>query len=230
MDRSEDSQPDEQTTAAGQAGSLAGMSRSAKVGIAALIVAGVYVAAIAVFGWRGVFLFMLVMPALLVGGISVLIGLANKANWRMPRLSQHLGILAAIVATVFCCSANRLVSLRAQVVVMATGGQGQLQSWALQVLDEDPSLGVPGDWPHVWQVPVDKWSDQVRRLQPNHVYVADLFANHQRAVRLTYGGGFFHWEIVVGPPGGVIAPKLEDRLPFSQWFRWGDGIYYLTPD
>ena len=45
----------------------------------------------------------------------------------------------------------------------------------------------------------------------------------QEAVCLTYGGGFLHWCIVIGPPGSVPDPNAA-RFD-NRWIRWSDGIY-----
>jgi len=43
-------------------------------------------------------------------------------------------------------------------------------------------------------------------------------------------GGLFHWWIVVGLPGLVPDPKLDENQSEGLWFRWRDGMYCWFPD
>jgi len=74
-------------------------------------------------------------------------------------------------------------------------------------------------------VPPEYWSDQVRRLHPKSVKVLFVFEDDQKGVCLSYGGGFLHWTLVLGPPGARLHPSLNDPNTDSVSIRWTDGIY-----
>lgn len=111
-----------------------------------------------------------------------------------------------------------------RLAVAFTGGQGELQAWAVSLLDGPRDHLDFDGWEH-WRVPREAWSHQVQRLRPNGVNIVPVFENGREAVVLGYGGGFFHWWIVVGRPGSQPDPKLNDPNIDSRWIRWADGIY-----
>jgi len=163
----------------------------------------------------------------------VVLGLFQKRNRRRPRLWQNLATLTGIVSLLYLLTVGpgdplSLLNLRMHGLVALTGGQEQLQSWAVERLGESrESMGERGP---DWHVPRECWSRQVRRLKPKYVCVDRFFQNDQEAVILSYGGGFLHWYVVVGPPGSIPDPKLDEGLPDSLWFRWADGVYCWFPD
>lgn len=201
------------------------VSRHLRIGLAAIGVAGGYVAIVLIFGWADPILSMLLtLLSLLFGGIAVLCGLVLKANRQRPRLWKHIGVFLAIVLLLYLLTAgpaNFLSLLNLHVVF--TGGHDELQTWAMGVLREAQNH-ISGEY-DVWQVPQERWSKQVRRLRPEAVRVNRFFDNDQRGVGLLYGGGFFHLTIVVGPPGSQPDPQLNDPNSDNSWRRWADGIY-----
>ncbi len=108
-----------------------------------------------------------------------------------------------------------------------TGGQGQLQAWAVEVLAR-PREQMEEDGSG-WVVPREQWSQQVRQLGA-HVRIDPLFKDEREGVCLGYGGGFFHWYIVVGLAGSVPDPNDEKEHPSDVWYRWGDGVYGWFPE
>ncbi len=201
-----------------------------RVALAALGVAGAYVASVLVFGWSGVPILMglLMFLSLIFGGVSALAGLTLKANRQRPRLRKHIGVLLAIVALLYLLTIGpgnyfRLIDLRARLAVAVTGGQDELQAWALGLLGKPPE-GIEGDGGY-GRVPKVYWSKQVHRLRPNSVTIAEVFENRQRGVCLNYAGGFFHWTIVAGPLYSRPDPALADPNSDNSWFYWADGLY-----
>ena len=71
----------------------------------------------------------------------------------------------------------------------------------------------------------DRWSEQVRRLKPQRVWIEPLFEDGQEGVVLAYGSGFLHWWIVIGRPGSRPGPQYNDPDRDDFWIRWADGIY-----
>lgn len=207
------------------------VSRHLKVGVRAIIAAVGYVAATLLLGWNffPCLLILLMLVSLLMGGIAVFCGLFLKANRQGTRLWKHIGVLLTILVLSFLLTVGpgnyiRLLDLRARLTVALTGGQEELQAWAVALLDEprDPNS------PDVWRergVPRERWSKQVRRLRPNQVCVQPVFESEGEGVCLHYGSSFFHWWIVVGRPGS--RPDLSLNAPNSDifWYRWADGIY-----
>lgn len=186
-----------------------------------------YMVAVVLFGLFGL---MLVMPAfgmLLAGFVSALVGLAQKRNRCTPYVWRYVGVLVVLVGQVAFLIPGlgtiRLLNLHCRMRVALTGGQDELQAWAVEL------LAKPRDPMHQdgsgWRIPREEYSKQVRRLKPKRISVERLFQNNQEGVRLMYGGGFLHWNIVIGPPGLVPDPSLRDV-----WFRWSDGVYCWFPD
>jgi hypothetical protein len=170
----------------------------------------------------------LMLVSLLYGGIAVLCGLFLRANRQGARLWKHVGVLVCIVVllpvlTVGPGNYFGLIDLRTRLAVARTGGQEQLQAWAIALLDEYSDRMDPHDMEE--RVPQEDWSKQVRRLKPDSVHISAVFENAQKGVLLSYGSGFFHWWIVIGRPGSQPDPKLNDPNSDNFWYRWADGIY-----
>jgi len=207
------------------------VSRHLKVGVRAIIAAVGYVAATLLLGWNffPCLLILLMLVSLLMGGIAVFCGLFLKANRQGTRLWKHIGVLLTILVLSFLLTVGpgnyiRLLDLRARLTVALTGGQEELQAWAVALLDEprDPNS------PDVWRergVPRERWSKQVRRLRPGAVQIEPAFENGGEAVALCYGGGFFHWYIVVGRSGSRPDPSCNQPNSDIFWYHWADGIY-----
>jgi len=202
-----------------------------RVGIVTVGVAGAYVVVVLLFGGLGSFgpflLAPVVLLSLLFGGIAVLAGLVLKANRRRPRLWMHIGVFLANIVLLYVLSIGpgnyfALIDLRTRLAVALTGGQGRLQAWAVELLAK-PRDGMEdgGDW----RVPKQYWSEQVHRLRPGSVFIAPVFEDKQWAVCLNYGSAFFHWSIVVGPPGSRPDPKSNGPTGDDVWYRWRDGLY-----
>jgi len=205
------------------------ISRHLKGGVGAIAVAVGYFAGTLLLGWNPIpcLLGLLMLVSLLFGGISVFSGLFVKANRQGTRLWKHVGVLVCIVVLLpvltvgpgnyFC-----LVDLRMRLAVALTGGQDELQAWAISVLDAPHGSLEQAEQ---GSVPERIWSKQVRRLKPGRVWIERVFDNDGEAVVFGYGGGFFHWYIVVGRPGSRPDPKLNDPNSDNFWYRWADGIY-----
>jgi hypothetical protein len=135
-----------------------------------------------------------------------------------------LGIIVLLpVLTVGPGKYANLIDLRTRLAVALTGGQGQLQTWAVALLDEPRDHADHDDWEQ--RIPQEHWSKQVRRLKPNSVYISPVFEEGQEGVLLSYGGGFFHWWIVIGRPDSRPSQRLSDPNSGNSWLRWADGIY-----
>jgi hypothetical protein len=200
-----------------------------RVGVATLSLAGVYVMAVLLFGWPIPFLLMpFMLLSLLLGGILVPAGLFRKGNRRGRRLWKHTGVLAAIAALLYLLSIGpgnyfALIDLRTRLAVMLTGGQGELQTWGLDLLGKSPE-GMIEDGGNR-RIPRELWSGQVRRLRPDSVAIAPVFQENRSGVCLNYGGGFFHWSIVVGTADAQPDPGLNYPDRDTDWIRWSDGLY-----
>lgn len=200
-------------------------------GVGAIVIAAGYVAVVMLFNLGALAVFVLPLPlfVLLVGGVGVLTGLAQKVNRSRGRVLQHAAALAAVVTLLYVLSIGPghplcLLDYRNRAAVALTGGQRNLQSWAVELLAKPRDDTEPDGWQE-WRVPKKYWSNQVRRLGPNHVTVVRFSPAGQQWVCLAYGGGFLHWRILIGPPGSIPDPNIRGDLPDSYWFRWGDGIY-----
>jgi len=191
-----------------------------------------YMVAVFLFGLFGLMLAIPSFGILLAGIISALVGLAQKRNRYTPYLWRYVGVLAVLVGMVAFLSPGlgtlRLLNLHCYTRVAMTGGQNELQSWAVDLLAQ------PRDPMHQdgsgWRIPREQCSKQVWRLKPKRISIEQLFQNDQEGVRLMYGGGFLHWYIVLGPPGSLPDPKFEENLTENDWFRWSDGVYCWFPD
>lgn len=191
--------------------------------LAALGVAILCALASVVLAWDWICaLWQLMSVALLYGWISALAGLRVKSNRLGLRRWMHTALLVAIPILWVLANLFSLVDLRMRLAVTFTGGQEELRAWAIQVLDGPrDTQGQRGDD----RVPRERWSKQVRRLKPNSVRIDPVFENGREAVRLCYGGGFFHWNIVVGRPGSRLDPSVNDPNTDNRWLLWSDGIY-----
>jgi len=191
-----------------------------------------YMVAVVLFGLFGLMLAMPTFGILLVGLICALVGLAKKQNRHRTQTCSYIASLIIIARQVLFLIPGlgtiRLLNLHCRMRVAMSGGQSDLQAWAVELLAQ------PRDPMHQdgsgWRIPREECSKQVQRLKPKRISVEQLFENDQEGVRLMYGGGFLHWNIVLGPPGSVPDPKFEETLTENDWFRWSDGVYCWFPD
>ncbi len=200
-----------------------------RIGLVTLGIGGLYVAAVLLLGWpRPCLLMPLALLSLLFGAVAVIAGLILKANRERPHLWIHVAVLLADIALLYLLSVGPgnyfgLLDLRSRVAVALTGGQDELQAWAVGLLAE-PREGMIEDGAG-WRVPKEQWSKQVCRLRPGSITIRPVFKDNQQGVSLNYGGGFFHWSVVVGPRGSQPNPRLNDPNSSDSWIRWSDGIY-----
>jgi hypothetical protein len=200
-----------------------------RAGIVTVGVAGAYVVGVLLFGWPEPFLLAPVaLLSLLFGGVAVLAGLVLKANRRRPRLWMHIGVFLANTVLLYVLSIGpgnyfALIDSRTRLAVALTGGQDELQGWAVELLakSRDGMEENGGDS----RISKQYWSEQVHRLRPGSVSIAPVFEDRQWAVCLGYGSAFFHWSIVVGPPGSRPDPKSNGPTGDDVWYCWRDGLY-----
>jgi hypothetical protein len=205
------------------------ISHHLKIGIGAIVVAAGYVAYMLLLGWEyhSCLLLPLVLLLLVAGGTAVLCGVVSNANQGRIRPWVGIGVLGVILVLLILLSVGpgnyfNLLDLGGRLTVTLSGGQEELRAWAIKILDEprDNPGQVSGE-----RIPRERWSEQVRRLRPRCIQIDPLFEDRHEAVRLCYGSGFFHWNIVVGRPGSRPDPSLNDPNSDDRWLRWGDGIY-----
>ena len=162
----------------------------------------------------------------------------GKIAASLMELRDYVALLVAIAGLILFLIPGlgtiRLLNLHCRMRVAQTGGADELQRWAVDLLAQPRADITP--WSSTeedveeWVVPPAHWSEQVTRLKPQRIFIKRLFQNDGEAVQLAYGGGFLHWNIVVGPPGVTGDPKRNTGRPDSLWFRWADGLYCWFPD
>lgn len=225
----------QELTDAGDGNLFRGFPDSLMIGISSCIIAVGCTVGTLLMGYLECCLFSLVSGiALPLGAIAVLLGSFQKPNRKRPRLWQNIAVLGGIVVlgymlTIGPANPIGLLNLRVWARVAWTGGQNELQSWAVDVLsqprDEENISVSEDDTPIQWAVPASLWSKQVRRLRPKRVFIERLFEGGQEGVRLGFGGGFLHWYMAIGPLGSVVDTDSSEASSDSSWFRWADGIY-----
>jgi hypothetical protein len=169
------------------------------------------------------FLVLLVLMSCIA--VGVLVELAYKAILNRSCPWAHIGAFSIIVAMLGLLTlghgVTRLLILRTQLIVAATGGHDALQAWAVDILAKPRDL-MQEDGGY-WIVPKQYYSKQVTRLHPIRVYIAPAFEGGKEGVCLVYPMPHAGVEIRVGPPG---AAPLEDKDSLEAWLRCGDGLYF----
>ncbi len=202
--------------------------QSLRLGVAVVAVAvvgvGVTLVARYPFGMWSYMLMELALLCLVIGSVVDLIRGQTPLWHSLGTCVVAVGLL--YVMTLGPGNFMGLMNLRTRARVAMTGGQDQLQAWAVEVLTRPRELMEQEGLS--WVVPREQWSEQVRRLRPNVrlVRIDPLLEGGRNAVRLGYGGGPFHWYIVIGPPGSAPRRNSPDEL----WYQWGDGIYDWFPE
>jgi hypothetical protein len=69
----------------------------------------------------------------------------------------------------------------------------------------------------------DEWPVSLRRLKPPSVYLC-LDKNDNPFVRITWGGGFFHWGMVIGMEDMEILP-IDINFATESWLLVEPGVY-----
>lgn len=99
--------------------------------------------------------------------------------------------------------------------VNRNGGMDQLQAWAVEILQK-PEIKKSAR--HT-DIDSNMKSDQVHQLKGD-VFVRPEFSETLSHVDITYGGGFHHWGIVIGPR--TFTPQKDEHY---HYIYWQDGIY-----
>ncbi len=199
-----------------------------KIGIGAVAAAVVGVGATLLLGYPlGFPFYPLMCVTLIATAIASVLALFRKVNRTGTRVWHYLGTFIVSVGLLYAVTLGPfnfmgLIGLRTRALIAWTGGQDELQAWAVKLLAK-PRDSEQADGSG-WLVPAEDWSAQVRRLKAK-VRIDPLFEGEREAVRLGYGAAFFHWYVVVGPPGSVPGER-----PLGDWYRWGDGIYAWFPE
>lgn len=207
-----------------------------KVGIGAVATVLVGVGATLLLGYPlGLPFYPLMCVTLMLLVFVSAVALFRGENRRGMPLWYHLAALSVTLVPLYAVTLGPfnfmgLIGLRTRVLIALTGGQDELQAWAVEMLAK-PRDSEQADGSG-WLVPREQWSEQIQRLGPKArlVRIDPLFEGERDAVRLGYGGGFFHWYIVVGPPESGPDPNGEKEHPLDVWCRWGDGIYGWFPE
>ena len=112
--------------------------------------------------------------------------------------------------------------------VAATGGQKELQSWAMELMvkprEQTEVSAWSGEGVYEWTVQKRHWPRQVRRLNPKRIRIERSSESNREIVRLMHGRGFLgRWSIGIGPPDAIGDLAIEAKAADYVWFRWSDG-------
>ncbi len=194
------------------------------VALGVLALAAAHVIAFMIFanGPLAILGYLAVGAAFLVGVVLVLASLVvNVPRWRTHVVA--LAVLAGVFSFhFFGGSLVNLLHYRTSLVLALTGGQDELQSWAVEVLAQPREQTED----YMSSYPVDRkdWPRQVRWLRPSTVSIEPLFNDRQKGILLDYHIPHEALGIVIGPPDAV--PPADDRL--WHWRRFADGLYYWS--
>ncbi len=101
-------------------------------------------------------------------------------------------------------------------------GIDELQSWVVDILAQDPEDVLIAD---TGEVKPQFLTDDVRALVPHPWCISVWHPNggsDDGFVFITWGGGFHHWRVYVGPPTFTVENWVEGK----GWFnRWQEGVY-----
>jgi hypothetical protein len=106
--------------------------------------------------------------------------------------------------------------------VQTTGGVGELQKWAIMILDMPIEEVVPEEdlARDFLRVKKELYSEQVRQIATMFAYIGES-DDGEKYINFPLAGGFFNgWGIRVGKPG-----FREDTNGEALVQRWGDGVY-----
>ena len=198
----------------------------------AMAVGAGYILILFLFGLIGVVFAVPAGLTVLAGLVSASVGLAQKRNRRGPYRRRHIAVFVVSLALAAFLLPGlgtiRTLNLHCRMRVAVTGGQEELQAWAMEVLarPRDP-MQEDGSG---WRIPREECSRQVRRLNPKRIRIERSYGNDREIVRLMYGGGFFHWNIGIGPPDAIGDLAVKAKVADCVWFRWCDGICCWFPN
>jgi hypothetical protein len=207
-------------------------------GIVAMAVGVGYLVILFLFGFFGVLLAVPACVTVLAGLVSVL---ADLARWRArgaANLRRHVVALVAILGLALFLFPGlgtiRTLNLHCRMRVAVTGGQEELQAWAMELMakprDQIEVSAWSGEGDYEWTVPKQHWSKQVRRLNPKRIRIERSSMSSREIVRLMYGGGFVHWNISIGSAAAIEDLAVRMKAADYVWFRWSDGICCWFPD
>jgi len=190
-----------------------------------------YILTLFLFGLIGVVFAIPACFIVLAGVVSAAVGLADKRNRRGPYRRRHLAVFAVSLALALYLLPGlgtiRTLNLHCRMRVAVTGGQEELQSWALELMAKPRDQIEVSAWSdkgaYEWTVQKQHWSRQVRRLNPKRIRIERPLGNDREIVHLLYGGGFLHWSIGVGQPKAIDDLAVEVKAADCVWFRWSDG-------
>ena len=109
--------------------------------------------------------------------------------------------------------------------ILVTGGQDKLHAWAVGVLEmsRDNEPGVLHSKQRIFK---EQWSRQVAALRRDTIDIQTIdYATDERAVYLSYGGGFHHWFIVL--TRSEVDPDSFFGSDYGISYQWREGIYVV---
>jgi hypothetical protein len=200
---------------------------SCNFSIPAIILAIAYIAAMVLFlSWAAILLFIPIVVLLLLGGIATVKDLVRNKASRSFRTVFILLMILSILALLALTPGFDLLNHGMRFRLLITGGQDKLHSWAMEVLEMPPHDAEPGVEYSNWRIFKETWSKQVKVLRPDSVDIQTIdHSTGEKAVYLSYGGGFHHWFIILTQ--SKVDPDSLFGSDYGMSDQWREGIYVV---
>jgi hypothetical protein len=197
-------------------------------GAALILHVACYVLTVVAFGWGLALSFLASLPILVLtpaAMVLLLIRLVGERNrppaWRHAARAGLLVLLTWAVGFFFVAPGGLLKPFLAdrgfRRELEAEVNLQSLQKWATDLLQKPPDEAWTGE-PEM--LPRDALPEDLRNAGPSAVFVQRGEGPEYNHMQIGFGGGFYHWGIMVGPP--AFEPAHGGRY----WvYRWQDGVY-----
>ena len=196
-------------------------------GMMAIMAATAYIVVMGLFFfWPVILLFVPIIGLLLFAGIVTCKDLVRNKASRSPKTVVILLIILTMTAYLGFARGFDPLNHGIRLRLLITGGQDKLHTWAMEVLEIPPPDAEPGVEYSNWRIFKKDWPRQVKVLRPDSVDIQTIdHSTGEKAVYLSYGGGFHHWFIILTQ--SKMDPGSFFRSDYGEAYQWGEGIYVV---
>jgi hypothetical protein len=199
--------------------------------VIALIVAGLQAADLFLLGLGlGGYFILYGAMGLSVLGPAALIVMLLRVGRNMEQMNRKARVLRGVlliclllVGAFYVFSPGFMMSylptdLGMRLKVSVTGGVDELQKWAVDILESPQEEVVETE--STTSIKKELYSEQVKRLCRQYVFISTGWGDEIRHIKISWGGGFHHWGILIGPSSFKTGNNERQHV-----YRWCDGVY-----
>jgi hypothetical protein len=195
-------------------------------GVVGLVLFAISMIVLVYVGYSGALhLVVVVLPTMaILPFAAIYMTIVSLSRWKKLTVGVRavrtilLATILAAAGCLFLIPRRPLFDMGVKLRVARAGGIDNVQDWAVELLKKE---SISADESGL--LDVEALPEHIRQLKPTGVAIFDGPPEY-RHVRIGWGGGFFHWGLMVGPP---TYTRAEGGNPMMVT-RWRKGVYIYT--